>query len=146
MSDNNCYNPIKGVDDKIADRVPSWNSYYVANLRGIYDEQHDIPLQTENISEAVNTLLKFRRELQAKDAKRLSEAIHNPVAAFNQLKSAFTAQERFDRTNMLANLFSDVVNAMQEEFPSVDRSDIIDGFTDQNGKFQGGPANIYARV
>ena len=146
MSDNNCYNPIKGVDDKIADRVPSWNSYYVANLRGIYDEQHDTPLQTENISEAVNTLLKFRRELQAKDAKRLSEAIHNPVAAFNQLKSAFTAQERFDRTNMLAGLFSSVVDTMQEEFPSVDRSDIIDGFTDQDGKFQGGPANIYARV
>ena len=70
MSDNNCYNPIKGVDDKIADRVPSWNSHYVANLRGIYDEQHDTPLQTENISEAVNTLLKFRRGDEDENHKR----------------------------------------------------------------------------
>ena len=38
MSKTTCYSPLKGVDDVIAAQVPSWNSYYVANLRGMYEE------------------------------------------------------------------------------------------------------------
>lgn len=140
MSKTTCYNPLKGVDDVIAAQVPSWNSHYVANLRGMYEEAKGKPTTD------VNELLAFRRSLNAKDAKALTEAITNPIAAYDQLKEAFSTQERVDRVNMIANTFSDVVDAVQESNPSLSREDIIMGYTDQNGKFQGGPAFIYNEV
>lgn len=140
MSKTTCYSPLKGVDDVIAAQVPSWNSYYVANLRGMYEEAKG------KSTTDVNELLAFRRSLNAKDAKALTEAITNPIAAYDQLKEAFSTQERVDRVNMIANTFSDVVDAIQESNPSLSREDIIIGYTDQNGKFQGGPAFIYSKV
>ena len=140
MSKTTCYSPLKGVDDVIAAQVPSWNSYYVANLRGMYEEAKG------KSTTDVNELLAFRRSLNAKDAKALTEAITNPIAAYDQLKEAFSTQERVNRVNMIANTFSDVVDAIQESNPSLSREDIIIGYTDQNGKFQGGPAFIYSEV
>ena len=141
MSDSRiCYVPVKGIDDVIANQVPSWNSHYVANLRGLYETKKGV--STTDIKE----LIAFRRELTAEDAKALTEAITNPIAAYDQLKLAFSTQERVDRVNMIANAFSDVVDALQEENPNVDREDIIRGFTDKNNKFQGGPAFIYNLV
>lgn len=140
MSKTYCYNPVKGVDDVIASKVPSWNSHYVATLRGMYEEAKGKP--TTDVDE----LLAFRRELEAKDAKALTEAITNPIAAYDQLKEAFSTQERVDRVNMVANIFSDVVDAIQESNPTLSREDIIMGYKDQNGKFQGGPAFIYNEV
>lgn len=140
MSKTTCYTPQKGVDDVIAAQVPSWNSHYVANLRGMYEEAKG--KSTTEVSE----LLAFRRSLNAKDAKALTDAITNPIAAYDQLKEAFSTQERVDRVNMIANTFSDVVDAIQESNPSLDREDIITGYKDQNGKFQGGPAFIYNEV
>ncbi len=140
MSKTTCYTPLKGVDDVIAAQVPSWNSHYVANLRGMYEEAKG------KSTTDVNELLAFRRSLNAKDAKALTEAITNPIAAYDQLKEAFSTQERVDRVNMIANTFSDVVDAIQESNPSLSREDIIMGYKDQNGKFQGGPAFIYSEV
>lgn len=140
MSKTTCYTPLKGVDDVIAAQVPSWNSHYVANLRGMYEEAKG------KSTTDVNELLAFRRSLNAKDAKALTDAITNPIAAYDQLKEAFSTQERVDRVNMIANTFSDVVDAIQESNPSLSREDIIMGYTDQNGKFQGGPAFIYNEV
>lgn len=140
MSKTICYTPLKGVDDVIAAQVPSWNSHYVANLRGMYEEAKG------KSTTDVNELLAFRRSLNAKDAKALTEAITNPIAAYDQLKEAFSTQERVDRVNMIANTFSDVVDAIQENNPSLSREDIIMGYKDQNGKFQGGPAFIYSEV
>lgn len=140
MSRTTCYNPQKGVDDVIASQVPSWNSYYVANLRGMYEEAKG------KSTVDVNELLAFRRSLNAKDAKALTDTITNPIAAYDQLKEAFSTQERIDRVNMIANTFSDVVDAIQESNPNLDREDIITGYKDQNGKFQGGPAFIYNEV
>lgn len=140
MSKQICYSPQKGVDDVIAAQVPSWNSHYVANLRGMYEEAKG--KSTTDVSD----LLAFRRSLNTKDAKALTDAITNPIAAYDQLKEAFSTQERIDRVNMIANTFSDVVDAIQESNPSLDRGDIITGYKDQNGKFQGGPAFIYNEV
>ena len=140
MSKTTCYTPLKGVDDVIAAQVPSWNSHYVANLRGMYKEAKG------KSTTDVNELLAFRRSLNAKDAKALTEAITNPIAAYDQLKEAFSTQERVDRVNMIANTFSDVVDAIQESNPSLSREDIIMGYTDQNDKFQGGPVFIYSEV
>lgn len=135
-----CPIPIKGVDDVIADKVPSWNSYYVATLRLLYEEA------TGKTTEDVKDLLAFRSMMSAKDTKALTDAVTNPIAAYDQLKEAFSTQERIDRVNMIANIFSDVVDSIQESYPSLSREDIIKGFNDQNGKFQGGPAFIYKEV
>lgn len=140
MSKITCYNPVKGVDNVIAAQVPSWNSKYVATLRGLYKDSKGV--DTTDVKE----LVKFRSELSAKDAKRLADAITNPIAAYDQLRGAFTTRERIDRVNMIANVFSDVLDSLQENNPQVDRETIITGFIDQNGNFQGGPAYIYNEV
>lgn len=134
-----CYVPDK-IDREIASKVQSWNSYYVANLRGLYKESKG------KDTEDVNELIKFRTELTKEDSKRLLDAIINPIAAYDQLKEAFSTQERVDRVNMIANTFSDVGDALQEANPGIDREDIIKGFFDQSGVFQGGPAFIYSKV
>ena len=86
MSKQICYSPQKGVDDVIAAQVPSWNSHYVANLRGMYEEAKG--KSTTDVSD----LLAFRRSLNTKDAKALTDAITNPIAAYVQLKEAFSTQ------------------------------------------------------
>lgn len=137
-----CYYPIKGIDDVIAKKsnIPSWNSYYVANLRGMYEEVKGRP--TEDVEE----LKKFRASLRQKEAKRLKDAITNPSAAWQQLKETFTTEERVDRVNMIASVFSSVVDALQEQNPSLDREDIIRGFFDESREYKFGPAFIYNEV
>ena len=52
MSDSRiCYVPVKGIDDVIANQVPSWNSHYVANLRGLYETKKGV--STTDIKELI---------------------------------------------------------------------------------------------
>ena len=136
-----CYYPQKGTDDVIAAKVPGWNSYTVAVLRGLYREKHN---NTDTVD--VEELKNFRKNLTYKEARDFTDAITNPIAAYGQLKEAFTAQERIDRPNMLAQLFSRVVDGILEANPEIDRMDLIRGFRDSEGNFTGGPAFIYNEV
>lgn len=135
-----CYTPLKGVDDVIAKQVNGWNSHYVANLRGLYKER------TGEDTEDVNTLIEFNKTLTREEARKLADVIKNPIIAYDQLREAFTTQERVDRTNLLASLFSDVVDSIQDEHPELEREDIIKGYIDSEGKFQYGAAEIYKKV
>lgn len=97
------------------------------------------------IDEAVKTLVEFRRSLSKEDAKRILDAVNNPAVSYTQLRDDFSAEERFNRISMISTMFSDIVDAVQEENPSVSRRDIVAGFT-IDGQQVGGIAGIFNEV
>ena len=135
-----CYTPEKGLDDVIASKVTGWNKYLVANLRGLYQERNP-----EAETPTAETLIEFRRSLSKEDSKRLLDAINSPAVSYTQLRDDFNAEERFNRISMISTMFSDIVDAVQEEYPSVSRKDIIAGFT-VDGHQAGGVAGIFNEI
>lgn len=135
-----CYTPEKGLDDVIASKVTGWNKYLVANLRGLYQERNP-----EAETPTAETLIEFRRSLSKEDSKRLLDAINSPAVSYTQLRDDFNAEERFNRISMISTMFSDIVDAVQEEYPSVSRKDIIAGFT-VDGQQAGGVAGIFNEI
>jgi hypothetical protein len=135
-----CYTPEKGLDDVIAGKVTGWNKYLVANLRGLYQERNP-----EAGTPTAETLIEFRRSLSKEDSKRLLDAINSPAVSYTQLRDDFNAEERFNRISMISTMFSDIVDAVQEEYPSVSRKDIIAGFT-VDGQQAGGVAGIFNEI
>ncbi len=135
-----CYTPEKGLDDVIASKVTGWNKYLVANLRGLYQERNP-----EAGTPTAETLIEFRRSLSKEDSKRLLDAINSPAVSYTQLRDDFNAEERFNRISMISTMFSDIVDAVQEEYPSVSRKDIIAGFT-VDGQQAGGVAGIFNEI
>lgn len=135
-----CYTPVKGLDDVIASKVTGWNKYLVANLRGLYRERNP-----EAETPTAETLVEFRRSLSKEDAKRILDAVNNPAVSYTQLRDDFSAEERFNRISMISTMFSDIVDAVQEENPSVSRRDIVAGFT-IDGQQVGGIAGIFNEI
>lgn len=135
-----CYTPEKGLDDVIASKVTGWNKYLVANLRGLYQERNP-----EAETPTAETLVEFRRSLSKEDAKRILDAVNNPAVSYTQLRDDFSAEERFNRISMISTMFSDIVDAVQEENPSVSRRDIVAGFT-IDGQQAGGVAGIFNEI
>ena len=145
MSNPQCIIPEKGIDDKIAEKVPAWNSYIVAVLRNLYENTYGT--LTGDIDTLANTLVKFRKDLKGKDLADFNDAVLNPVAAYDQLKLAFPeTRKRLDRINLVATLFETVVDTLESKYPNLDRDEIIMGFTANNGKRQFGPTLIYQAV
>ena len=145
MSNPQCIIPEKGIDDKIAEKVPAWNSYIVAVLRNLYENTYGT--LTGDIGTLANTLVKFRKNLKGKDLADFNDAVLNPVAAYDQLKLAFPeTRKRLDRINLVATLFETVVDTLESKYPNLDRDEIIMGFTANNGKRQFGPTLIYQAV
>jgi predicted NAD-dependent protein-ADP-ribosyltransferase YbiA (DUF1768 family) len=97
------------------------------------------------IDEAAKTLVEFRRSLSKEDAKRILDAVNNPAVSYTQLRDDFSAEERFNRISMISTMFSDIVDAVQEENPSVSRRDIVAGFT-IDGQQVGGIAGIFNEI
>lgn len=97
------------------------------------------------LDEAVKTLVEFRRNLNKEDAKRILDAVNNPSVSYMQLREDFTAEERFNRISMISTMFSDIVDAVQEENPTISRRDIIAGFV-INGQQVGGVAGIFNEI
>lgn len=135
-----CYTPEKGLDDVIASKVTGWNKYLVANLRGLYQERNP-----DAGTPDAETLIKFRRSLSKEDAKRVLDAVNSPAVSYSQLRDDFTAEERFNRISMISTLFSDIIDAVQEENPTRSRKDIIAGYT-ENGQQVGGVAGIFNEI
>ena len=63
-----CYNPLKGIDDVIADKVNElldtdlFTPYRIAILRGMYDQSHTTPVNTDDIDNATETINKLVNE------------------------------------------------------------------------------------
>lgn len=146
----NCYKPIEGIDDVIASKVQGWTKHTVSALRGIYDENHSTPLDTSNLDEALLKLISYKRELVKKDLNEINKKgaksiSSNMSKAYQKLKSNFNAEERFNRINMIATIFSDRLDALQGLNPSRSRKELCNGFYEE-GTFKGGQLGIFDGV
>lgn len=131
---NFCYIPQKGIDDVLAAKLgwrgntsDKFNPFRVATLRGMYDEIHqNNPLDTTNLDEAALTLAKFRQEIKIGNQAKINSIGTNLAPSYKSLRKAFTAEERFNRVNMIAAMFSAVVDEIQKNNPQLSRRAIID--------------------
>lgn len=131
---NFCYIPQKGIDDVLAVKLgwrgnasDKFNPFRVATLRGMYDEVHqNSPLNITNLDEAALTLAKFRQEIKVGNQAKINSIGTNLAPSYNSLRKAFTAEERFNRVNMIAAMFSAVVDEIQKNNPQLSRRAIID--------------------
>lgn len=155
---NFCYTPVKGIDDVIAEKINSivggnnWSSYRVATLRGIYDENESIPLNVNNLDKAADTIMKYRVSLARKNMAKVNKIFSKKSSMsrefaklHNQLKKSFSSEERFNRISMISTIFSDVVDAIKEEYPELSRDTICKGIN-INGTIIGGQSLIFSRV
>lgn len=140
-----CYNPIKGIDDVIASKIQGWNEYRVATLRGMYDESHSSPLDTSDLDKAVQDLISYRRDLGKMNAESIKTTSSNLSESYQKLKGSFSAEERFNRTNMISTMFSDRLDALQEANPFLSRKVICNGFV-SNGKLVAGQFSVFEGV
>lgn len=140
-----CYNPIKGIDDVIASKIQGWNEYRVATLRGMYDESHSSPLDTSDLDRAVQDLISYRRDLGKMNAESIKTTSSNLSESYQKLKESFSAEERFNRINMISTMFSDRLDALQEASPFLSRKVICNGFV-SNGKLVAGQFSVFEGV
>lgn len=140
-----CYNPIKGIDDVIASKIQGWNEYRVATLRGMYDESHPSPLDTSDLNKAVQDLISYRRDLGKMNAESIKTTSSNLSESYQKLKESFSAEERFNRINMISTMFSDRLDALQEANPFLSRKVICNGFV-SNGKLVAGQFSVFEGV
>lgn len=140
-----CYNPIKGIDDVIASKIQGWNEYRVATLRGMYDESHSSPLDTSDLDKAVQDLISYRRDLRKMNAESIKTTSSNLSESYQKLKGSFSAEERFNRINMISTMFSDRLDALQEANPFLSRKVICNGFV-SNGKLVAGQFSVFEGV
>lgn len=138
-----CYTPIKGVDDVIASKVTNWSANRVATLRGMYDDAHpNAPLDTSNTDEAASKLVAYRKALAISNAKAINTLGSNLASTYELLLDTFSAEDRFNRVNMIAYMFSERLSEFQEANPSLSRRAICNGFA-VNGKVRGGQTMIF---
>lgn len=140
-----CYNPIKGIDDVIASKIQGWNEYRVATLRGMYDESHSSPLDTSDLDRSVQDLISYRRDLGKMNAESIKTTSSNLSESYQKLKESFSAEERFNRINMISTMFSDRLDALQEANPFLSRKVICNGFV-SNGKLVAGQFSVFEGV
>lgn len=133
-----CYIPLKGVDDVIASKLgDSFNPFRVATLRGMYDETHDTPLDTSNPDKAAIELAKYRNLLKKVNNASMNSVGTNLAPSYEKLRRSFTAEERFNRVNMIAAMFSAVIDEAQKHNPQLSRRAAVEGFTDGGQKRMG---------
>ncbi len=131
---NFCYIPQKGIDDVLSTKLgwrgnasDKFNPFRVATLRGMYDEvNQNNPLDTTNLDEAALTLAKFRQEIKIGNQAKINSIGTNLAPSYKRLRKVFTAEERFNRVNMIAAMFSAVVDEIQKNNPQLSRRAIID--------------------
>ena len=149
MSGNRvCYNPLKGVDDVIAQKMGThYTPWRVATLRGIYDTANPgSPLDVSNPDIAAMKLANFNRQQIRNRQAKIKETFTHLAESYRRIKDDFSAEERFDRVNMIAYMFSLRVTAMQNGTPGVTRAQITNGYIDSQDLKRGGEFNIFEGV
>ena len=155
---NFCYTPVKGIDDVIAEKINSivggnnWTPYRVATLRGIYDENETIPLSVKDLDKAANAIIRYRATLARRNISKVNKVFSKQASMskefaklHEQLKKAFTSEERFNRVSMIATMFSDAIDAIKEQYPELSREAICKG-TKVGDTVVGGQSLILSRV
>lgn len=133
-----CYTPVRGVDDVIASQVQGWTPHKVATLRGMYDEVNPTKnLDTSDPATAAETLVNFRKSQIAERQNQIKSAGTNVSEAYRQVKEQFSAEERFDRVNMISYMFSQAIDNIQMANSGLSREAIANGITSDGRKVAG---------
>lgn len=111
----------------------------------MYDESHSSPLDTSDLDKAVQDLISYRRDLGKMNAESIKTTSSNLSESYQKLKESFSAEERFNRINMISTMFSDRLDALQEANPSLSRKVICNGFV-SNGKLVAGQFSVFEGV
>ena len=148
MSNNRvCYIPQKGIDDVIASKITGFNPYRVAAIRGMYDTQNPSnPLDLSDLDVAAAQLANFNRRQIRNRANQIKETFTHLAESYRKIKEEFSAEERFDRVNMISYMFSQRLTAMQNGTPGVTRTQITNGYKDTDGLTKGGEFAIFEGV
>lgn len=142
-----CYTPQKGIDDVIASKMMGYTPHRVATLRGMYDTAHpDAKLDTSDPTMAAVQLAAFNKRQAINRRKQIRETSTHLAESYRRIKADFSAEERFDRVNMISYMFSKVLDSLQAGTPEVTRVQIANGFTDNTGTFRGGELAVFERV
>lgn len=62
------------------------------------------------------------------NAESIKTTSSNLSESYQKLKESFSAEERFNRINMISTMFSDRLDALQEANPFLSRKVICNGF------------------
>lgn len=120
-----------------------YSPYRIATLRGMYDARHPgNELDTSNILEAAGKLMEFKKGITRDMHNKVVSAGSNLSETYTKMKNAFTASERFDRINMVADLVSNYLDILQANTPKRSRADFLRGYV-ENGEKRGGQFMIF---
>lgn len=153
-----CYVP-QPIDHEIARYVDGWNEYDAARARGIYDERLEKKSKKRKKSQLEKLDLSNPRkvaEILAEQEARGRSYVMNVAATnigdtFKKLRDAYAGnnQAKMDRINMVAYLFSRVVDqtveANAEHGINRTRMEILNGY-EENGVSLGGQFRIFDAV
>ena len=142
-----CYVPQKGIDDVIASKLgDKFNPFRVATLRGMYEETYDKPLDVSDPNKAALTLAKYRNQLKKDNNSTMNSVGTNLAPSYQTLRKSFTAEERFNRVNMIAAMFSAIIDEAQKGNPRLSRKAAVEGYTDDKGQKVLGEFAIFEKV
>lgn len=79
------------------------------------------------------------------NAESIKTTSSNLSESYQKLKESFSAEERFNRINMISTMFSDRLDALQEANPFLSRKVICNGFV-SNGKLVAGQFSVFEGV
>ena len=148
-----CYIPVKGIDDRIAEKL-GWSSVRVASLRGRYDQeaarrraagQQVRDIDINNPSKAAQQLLDYRVALKKETVARMNNT-RDVARCWDALRHAFTLEDRRNRISFISALFSGEVDRLCAGNPAVSRQHIVNGFKTVEGKFYGGEVSILESI
>ena len=113
---------------------------FVSNSNNTSLEQTQ-PVETNNIvnitvDELASKIIDFKNSLQKKTTKIASNVI-TPVLAYKKLKESFSQEEKQKRVKMIATIFSDIVDSLEEEYPQLSRMDLLKGVQTSDGMVGG---------
>ena len=155
-----------GIDQYIAEHL-GWTSSMgnkgmnpakVAAYRGLFDTNADqkglAPLISDDVvdptekqlQEALNRFINFRAGTKRSHEAAVANAKKRTARAYDNLRHAFSLHDRKSRENVVASMFSAVVDDLMREHPSISRQAIVNGFKLANGTSVGGPAVLFESV
>lgn len=150
-----CYR-VTELDKAIASKMGSFFSpRRVSNLRALYDNTQLAkggealkvnPTDPQEVAKARDTLRAFWKAQNQERAKTLKYTASHIAQAYKEVRTAFTLQERLDRVNMIATMFSSVVDEIQSKHPELARQQIARGYEDSEEIFRYGEYAIFQEV
>lgn len=144
-----CYIATK-EDAAVAALIQGWNANDVARLRGMWEETHldkegkPKVFDLSDPRKAATYLVEHRNELLT---KVINTSTEHMADSYLRLREAYAdnPEAKMDRVNMIATLFSRVLDLMQAAGDKHSRTEICNGYV-ENGVLKGGQFRIFETV